>query len=78
MKSFYNLDFPRQLHQYEDYRKYLEEVLTSENKKFYKNKVLFAERMRPHLSKNGLEKTYDLSKQMPKIINEIKKWNKLE
>ncbi len=64
--------------QYEDYRKYLEESLTSSNKKFYKNKVLFAEKIRPHLYKHDLEKIYDLSTQLPKIINEIRKWNKLK
>lgn len=77
IKSVYNSEFPRQPHQYEDYREYLEEFLTSDSKKFYKTKVLFAEKIRPHLSKGDLEKIYDLSTQMAKIIDKIKKWNKL-
>lgn len=77
IKTLYNLEIPRQPRQYEDYRTYLEEFLPSDSKKFYKNKVLFAEKIRPHLFKDDLEKTYDLSTQMVNIIDEIKKWNKL-
>lgn len=78
IKSIYNIEFTRQLNKYEDYREYLKESLPPNNKKYYNNKVLFAEKIRPHLYKHDLEKIYDLSTQMPKIIDEIKKWNKLE
>jgi predicted ATP-dependent endonuclease of OLD family len=76
--SLYNLDPSMHLDQYKDYQEYLEENLATADKKFYKNKVLFAEKIRPHLHREDLEHVYDLSEQVPRLIEEIKKWNRIQ
>jgi len=77
IESLYNMKMSKQLGKYDDYRVYLEESLPNDSEKFYKRKVLFAEKIRPHLQKENLEKIYDINDKMNEVIAEIKNWNKI-
>lgn len=76
MEVLYNKEFKKKFGQYDDYRTYLEGLLADDDGKFYKEKVPFAEKIRPHLHED-LNEIYDLKEKMIKVIEEIKKWNKI-
>ena len=78
MESLFESKFQKSLGQYDDYRNYLGELIGKDDVKFYKKKVLFAERIRQLLLKEDLKQMYDLDEKLAKIITEIKKWNKIE
>lgn len=78
MESLFDMKFNGQLGKYDDYRVYLGDSLPADSQKFYKTKVLFAEKIRPYLKKEDLEKIYDLDEKMVELIADIKKWNKIQ
>jgi predicted ATP-dependent endonuclease of OLD family len=78
MESLFDMKFPKQFGKYDDYKVFLEESLPDNSKKFYKTKVLFAEKIVPLLQKEDLEKIYDLNEKMLGAISEIKRWNKIQ
>lgn len=64
---------------FDDYLKYLKEIDTGERgrKKFPRNKLSFADEIRPHLNKENLSGMLDLDTQMNDMIARIKRWNNM-
>lgn len=77
LKSLYNTDDLPPLDQYVNFSDYLETVKSGEGARFLRNKMLFAERVIPHLTRSDLEEVLDLKKQMNKACNRINGWNEI-
>lgn len=65
------------LGQYEDVFEYLERVRAGTGKHFARNKVLFAERVNPLLTREHLQSTLDLQHRLTQSVNLIRRWNSI-
>ncbi len=65
------------LKQYEDIAAYLDKAETNAGKRFLRNKVLFAERVCPRITKEGMTNTLDLADQINAACAVIRGWNGL-
>lgn len=63
------------LRRYQDMSSYLDRIKSGEGKKFLRNKVLFAEQVCQHLSKEDVINKLDLGKQIIKACDFICRWN---
>ncbi len=61
---------------YGDFADYLRHIKSGEGKRFEKNKVLFADRISRHITKENARSVLDLEKQMFDVIKRIREWNK--
>lgn len=66
-----------QVETFAKFEEYLNTLKTSEGDKFLKNKVLFAEKILPGLTKENLESLLDIKEKIELAISEIKRWNNL-
>ena len=64
--------------QYDILWDYLDKLEPEEGKKYSNKKVIFAEKIRPHLDKKNLGATFDMETRMAEIISRIKKWNNIK
>lgn len=78
MCSLYGQKVAKGVDLYEAFDSYLDNIKPGEGKKFLSNKVLFAEKIRPHLNKENLMTMHDFKNNMDKMIMRIKKWNSLQ
>ncbi|HOO53036.1 MAG TPA: ATP-binding protein [Methanothrix sp.] len=64
---------------FDDYLKHLKETDTGERgkKRFPRNKLSFADEIRPHLNKENLSGMLDLDTQMNEMTARIKRWNNM-
>lgn len=60
---------------FQSFPEYLESVSPGEGKRFSKNKVLYAEEISSHFTKENLESTLDLKKQLNDVCKRIASWN---
>lgn len=65
------------LGQYQDFADYLNGIEEGKGDKFLRNKVLFAEQIYPHISKEGIDGTLDLAEQVRAACECIRRWNGL-
>lgn len=63
------------LGQYQDFAEYLDSVSDGEGKRYFRNKVLFAEQMLSHITKASLEQTLDLKEMLSQACSQISRWN---
>lgn len=78
LKAHFNNDNLPELEQFKKFPEFLNEVVAEgEGDKFSDNKVLFAERLTPLLSKEMLEGVLDLNEKIEEACKRIKEWNKL-
>ena len=69
-----NLD--KQIEQYQLFSDYLDKMIRKgEGKKFLSNKVLFAEKICPHLCREYLMPILDLEERLNEVCKHINKWN---
>ena len=66
-----------QVGQYEKFDQYLNKLKAHEGESYLNNKVLFAEKVLPNLSKEDLETVLDLSEKISDAVSEIKRWNNI-
>ena len=60
---------------YQEFSDYLDAIQPNEGTKFLRNKVLFAERMLPYITKTAMEKTLDLGEMVERVCSTIRRWN---
>jgi len=75
--SLYNKSLGKPIEQYQSFNDYLDKFRKGEGKRFLSNKVLFAEKISPFLTKNNLKPVLDLREHLSQICDRIKKWNTL-
>src|SRR5688572_22908675 len=75
LSSLYGNDNLPVLGRYEGFAQYLDKVIDGEEKKFLRNKVFFARRVLPHITKEGMEKTLDLMAFASEAGKRIYSWN---
>jgi len=63
------------LTRYQDFEKHVDSTEPGAGKVYRRNKVLFAERVCPHLTKEMLASTLDLSSQLAETYKHIRRWN---
>jgi len=74
--SLFEKKLDKQIEQYQLFSDYLDKMIKKgEGKKFLSNKVLFAEKICPHLSKENLLPILDLEWRLNEVCKRIKKWN---
>lgn len=66
---------PRQVGKYEDFFDYLDEVKENEGKRFFKKKVVLAEKLCRFLTKDNLDGVLDLTNKIEEVCSRIKSWN---
>ena len=72
----YEKNIDQQIGQYQPFSDYLERMIKKgEGKKFLSNKVLFAEKICQHLSRENLIPILDLEERLNEVCKHIKKWN---
>ena len=77
LKSLYSTSNTHLLERYTDISEYLNRVKPGEGKRFLRNKVLFAERVIPHITRDSLAQTLDLERKIKEAYDQILKWNGL-
>ncbi len=65
------------LGQYEDFRTYLDGVKRGEGERFSRRKVIFAEQVIPHISRESLARTLDLENKIVAAHSQICEWNSI-
>lgn len=73
--ELYNMNSVRQVDKYQSFNDYLDHIKKGEGKKFLSNKVLFAERVCSHLTKENIKPVLDLEDRLNKVCKRIKVWN---
>jgi len=76
ISSLFKIEEKTEVGQYEYFGNCLDTIEMGEGTRFLRNKVLFAERIRPYLKKEDLIKSLDLDERLDEVVQEIKKWNK--
>ena len=76
--ALYNMNSVRQVDKYQSFNDYLDHIKRGEGKKFLSNKVLFAERVCSHLTKENIKPVLDLEERLNKVCKRIKGWNALD
>lgn len=80
-KSVLDETFPEgtknQFKQYDNIAQYLEKIQKGKGEQFKQKKMLFAEHILPHLTKENLAQTYDLAENLDTVCRVIRKWNGL-
>jgi putative ATP-dependent endonuclease of the OLD family len=69
-----NDDLPP-LKRYADLKEYLNGIESDEGERFVRNKVLFAEKVLPHITKDNLAEVLDLEDKISKAYRRILEWN---
>jgi hypothetical protein len=77
VKSVLQLEAVAQVGQYEKFNEYLNTLKENEGEAYLSNKVFFAEKILPNLTKEQLQGILDLDEKMVAAVTEIKKWNNL-
>jgi len=77
LEAYSNKSPVQPIEQYEAMEDYLDGLKEGEGKRYERNKVLFAERMVPALSKQDLESLPDLRDKLTDTCNRIRTWNGL-
>jgi len=75
--GLYNKDSVRQINKYQSFDQYLDIIDEGEGQKFLSNKVLFAERVCPLLTKDNLTSVLDIKERLDEVCNCIRRWNAL-
>lgn len=73
--ELYNMNSVRQVDKYQSFNDYLDHIKKGEGKKFLSNKVLFAERVCSHLTKDNIKPVLDLEERLNEVCERIKVWN---
>ena len=68
---------PRSISKWQKPEHYLDRIKSREGARFLRNKVLYAERIRPLFDRPTLEKTRDLAERLDSLCNRIREWNNL-
>jgi len=69
---------PQQVELYENFFDYLDSMEEGKGKHYEKKKPLLAERVIPHLSKDNIAETFDLSSRLDAICAAIRTWNSMD
>ncbi len=64
-----------ELGQYQEFAEYLDSVKVGIGKRFKRSKVVFAEQVCPHMTKENINGVYDLMKQINSCKEDILRWN---
>ena len=75
IRSRYGISVLPRRTRFSDFSIYLDRLMPGEGRRFLKNKTLFAEKMLPHITKQGIEETLDLANQVRAAGELIKRWN---
>lgn len=75
LATLYKKKPSEQYDRYQSFSDYLNRIEEGEGEKFLSNKVLFAERIRSHLTKENLISVLDLEERLNEVCKRIKKWN---
>ena len=67
----------RAVQKFEAIDKYLDRISSGERKKFLRKKVVFAEKVRRHITKEGIESRLDLAEKLEELCEQIKRWNSM-
>lgn len=73
--ALYNKSSVEHLDRYGSFSDYLDDIEGGEGKKFLSKKVLFAERISSHLSKENLTPILDLEDRLNEVCERIRRWN---
>lgn len=63
--------------QFASYSEYLNGRRAGEGSRYKRNKVAFAERVIPLLTREGITVTYDLAERLDSVVSRIRQWNRL-
>ncbi|MCP4261489.1 MAG: ATP-binding protein [Planctomycetes bacterium] len=75
--KLHNKKSVEQIEQYQSFSDYIDNIKKGEGRKFESSKVLFAERVSSHLTKENLKLVLDLEERLNEVCNRIKRWNAL-
>lgn len=75
LQSLYSVDDLPPLERYADIAEYLNEMKADEGDRFLRNKVLFAERVIPHITRESLAVVLDLEAKISTAYSHILAWN---
>ena len=64
-----------ELGQYQEFSEYLDSIKVGIGKRFKRTKVVFAEQVCPHITKENINGVYDLMKQINACKKDILRWN---
>lgn len=78
LAALYGTQNSTALEQYQDLAEYLNNIKADEGRKFLRNKVLFAERVCPYVTRVDVENTFDLHEKVKAACKHILKWNGLD
>jgi hypothetical protein len=74
--SMFEKKLDKQIGQYQPFSDYLDKMISkAEGNKFLSNKVLFAEKICPHLCRENLTPILDLEERLNEVCKRIRKWN---
>jgi len=78
LAALYDGSSPEQSERYQSFSDYLDQIEGGEGAKFLSNKVLFAERISRHLSKENIRPILDLEERLTQVCERIRKWNGMD
>lgn len=77
VKAVLGIKTAGQVGQFEKFNEYLEALKENEGDSYLSNKILFAEKILPNLTKEELQRVLDLEEKINIAITEINKWNNI-
>lgn len=75
INSFYGGDGATSLERYGDFSEFLDGLSDEEGKRFLRNKVLYAEKICPHITVEDMTGSFDLKAKINEACNRIRSWN---
>jgi putative ATP-dependent endonuclease of OLD family len=77
VSSVYGNDRIPVISQYQGFAEYLDGIIDGEGRKFLRNKVLFARGVMSHITREGMELSFDLGARVSEAAERISFWNGL-
>jgi AAA ATPase domain len=77
ISTYLNVVVENPIDPYKDFSEYLDTLKPGEGTKFKAKKVLFAEKISPHILREDMDNILDLKERIGQVINYIREWNGL-
>lgn len=75
ISSLYGRDAATSLERYGDFSEFLDGLSDEEGRRFLRNKVLYAEKICPHITVEDMTVSFDLKAKINEACNRIRSWN---
>jgi hypothetical protein len=78
IRSLFGVQSARAINKFGDPVKYLNRVSPGAGDRYLRSKVVFAEKVREHITREGMKRRLDLADKVDELCKRIKKWNQIK